>query len=171
VSCVQYREKKKKFDAMVKEATELKTLCHQYEVPLFINDHVELAKAIEADGLHLGQDDVAFEEARAVLPAMPIGISAKTVDEAKKAQDQGAVYLGVGALFETGSKSDATVINHAVVPRIKESVNIPVLLIGGISLETAKTLTVPYDGLCAISAILSAKNPERIAQELKTLIT
>ena len=170
VTCIQYREKNKPFPEMVIEARTLKKLCHQYGVPLFINDHLDLAKEIEADGLHLGQTDATILEARNKLGDIPIGITASCVKEAAEAEANGAVYLGVGAIFPTASKQDATMTSQKTAKAIKQTVNIPILLIGGISLETAPTITIPYDGLCVISAILSAQNPREEAAKLKQLI-
>ena len=170
-TCIQYREKTKSVAQMIEEATHLKVLCHQYGVPLFINDYPEVAKAIGADGIHLGQSDTGLKVARGVLPPhMPIGISARTVAEAVEAQKNGAAYVGVGAMFPTHSKSDATLVSQETAKAIKDSISIPMLLIGGISLETAGQLTTSYDGLCVISAILSAENPRKAAQDLKAFV-
>ncbi|MCL2560654.1 MAG: thiamine phosphate synthase [Turicibacter sp.] len=170
-TCIQYREKQKSFSEMVAEARDLKKLCRQYEVPLFINDHIEVAKAVEADGLHLGQADATLAAARKILgDIVPIGISARTVVEAQEAEKNGAVYVGVGAMFPTNSKLDAQMVDRETAVAIKQSIAIPVLLIGGISLDTAPTITAPYDGLCVISAILSAENPREVAAALKSVI-
>ena len=169
-TCIQYREKTKPFSEMVEEAHKLKTLCHQYNVPLFINDHLDLAKEIEADGIHLGQSDATVTEARKQLGNIPIGISATTVEEAIKAEKKGAVYVGVGAIFPTISKPDATMVSMETAEAIKNSVKIPMLLIGGISLHTAQEINIPYDGLCVISALLSADNPEVETLKLKTFL-
>ena len=170
-TCVQYREKTKSATQMIKEATDLKVLCHKYGVPLLVNDDPEVAKAVGADGLHLGQSDATLAAARKLLPRdFPIGVSAHTVAEAIEAEENGAVYVGVGAMFPTHSKSDATLISQETASAIKANISIPMLLIGGISLERAQQLTVPYDGLCVISAILSAENPRKAAQDLKEIL-
>jgi len=166
-TCIQYREKTKSFNEMVAEAKQLKELCHQYGVPLFINDHLDVAKAIEADGLHLGQDDTTIQEARRIIGEIPIGISARTIEEAQEAEKNGAVYVGVGAMFPTDSKLDAVLVSQKQAQLIKGSISIPMLLIGGISLERMQEMTTPYDGLCVISAILSTPNPRKAAAALK----
>jgi len=167
VTCVQYREKSKSIDEMIAQATELKALCHQYHVPLFINDYIDIAREVGADGIHLGQSDETVQVARAVLGDIPIGVSACTVDEAMTAQSQGAAYVGVGAMFPTISKDDATLVTMEVAEKIKKAIQIPSLLIGGISLNTVEEITAPYDGLCVISAILSARSPLEAARKLK----
>ncbi|MCL1989479.1 MAG: thiamine phosphate synthase [Defluviitaleaceae bacterium] len=169
-TCIQYREKTKPIAEMVEEATLLKQLCHKYHVPLFINDHLDVAKAVNADGLHLGQSDSTVEEARELLGDIPIGISACTVNEARLAEEKGAVYVGVGAVFPTASKKDATLVSLETAKAIKASIKIPMLLIGGISLETAQLINIPYDGLCVISAILSADQPKEVAEAMRHLI-
>ncbi|MCL1948391.1 MAG: thiamine phosphate synthase [Turicibacter sp.] len=167
VTVVQYREKKKPYLEMIAEANQLKKLCHEFGVPLIINDYVGIAKTIEADGLHLGQSDTEYEEARAMLgPDFPIGISARTVEEAKIAEANGASYIGVGALFPTGSKADAKVLDMGTVREIEASVSIPTLLIGGISSETLPKINAKYDGLCVISGILGVENIRAAAEGL-----
>ena len=167
VTIVQYREKKKPYLEMMVEANELKKLCHEFGVPLIINDYPGIAKTIEADGLHLGQSDVDFLEARQLLgPDFPIGVSARTVDEAKTAERNGAIYIGVGAMFPTGSKADAKLIDHETVQAIKKSAQIPTLLIGGISLATLPKITVPYDGLCVISGVLGQADIQLAARKI-----
>jgi thiamine-phosphate diphosphorylase len=167
VTCVQYREKSKTIDEMIDEATKLKALCHKYHVPLFINDYVEVAQKVGADGIHLGQSDESVQVARDVLGDISIGVSACTTGEAVIAQAQGAVYVGVGAMFSTISKDDATLVSMEEAMRIKESIDIPCLLIGGINLDTVEKIKTPYDGLCVISAILSVGNPFEAARKLK----
>lgn len=169
-TCIQYREKKKSFAEMLIEAHLLKKLCHQYQVPLFINDHIHLAKEINADGLHLGQSDATVAEARIHLDHLPIGVSARTVAEAEEAEKNHAVYVGVGAIFPTNSKPDAKLVSWDIAMQIKQHISIPALLIGGISVETASEITIPYDGLCVISAVLAAKNPTIATQEFKKII-
>ena len=113
------------------------------------------------------QSDDSVHVARGVLGDIPIGVSACTTGEAVIAQSQGAVYVGVGAMFPTISKDDATLVSMEEAIRIKESVDIPCLLIGGISLDTVDKIIAPYDGPCVISAILSAEQPLEMACKLK----
>jgi len=159
VGIVQYREKKKDYPAMLAEALQLKELCHRYDVPLIINDHVQLAKEVVADGIHLGQSDASYKEAREILGEdFLIGISARSVEEAVHAQNNGAAYIGVGAIFPTQSKKDAKIVSMLTVEEIRKSVHIPTLLIGGINLETFPQITCEYDGICVISGILGQED-------------
>jgi len=167
VTIVQYREKQKSFSEMVEEATQLHKLCQKFEVPLIINDYPELAKEIGAEGLHIGQSDTKLEEARNLLgDNFPIGVSARTVEEAVIAEKNGAIYLGVGAVFPTGTKSDAKVISPITIENIQKKAQIPTLLIGGISLDTLPRLKSKYDGLCVISGILGQENIEESAKKI-----
>ena len=101
VTVVQYREKKKSYDEMLKEAIELKKLCSKYKVPLIINDYIDLAKEVDADGIHLGQGDLSIKEAKDLFKEKIIGISAHNLEEAIKAEENGADYIGFGAIFPT----------------------------------------------------------------------
>jgi thiamine-phosphate pyrophosphorylase len=170
VTIVQYREKKKIYDEMLEEALELKKLCSKYNVPLIINDYIDLAKEIDADGIHLGQDDTAIEEIKDLFKDKVIGISAHNLEEAIKAEKNGADYIGFGAIFPTNSKDDAKVLDINDVNIIKKNISIPVLLIGGINKANLSSVDVKYDGVCVISAILSSKDPKESAKEIKDII-
>ena len=167
VTAVQYRAKNQTMEAMKQVALALKALCHQYDVPLFINDHVQLARDIGADGLHLGQQDMPIHEAHQIVGKMPIGMTAKTVLQAQQAQEAGAAYIGVGAMFASLTKTDVPLIDWEEVRRIKNAVQIPVLLIGGITLENMTQLTMPHDGICIISDILSAQDIRQQTEKIK----
>lgn len=170
VTIVQYREKKKIYDEMLEEALELKKLCSKYNVPLIINDYIDLAKEIDADGIHLGQDDTSIEEIKDLFKDKVIGISAHNLEEAIKAEKNGADYIGFGAIFPTNSKDDAKVLDINDVNIIKKNISIPVLLIGGINKGNLSSVDVKYDGVCVISAILSSKDPKESAKEIKDII-
>ena len=170
---VQLREKALDTDSFRKEAVEIKELCAHYHVPFVINDNVEIAKEIGADGVHVGQDDMAAANARAILGADKIiGVSAHTVEEAVLAEKNGADYLGVGAAFQTGTKKDAGNISHETIRQICEAVNIPVIAIGGITYDNVMELA--GSGICGIavvSAIFAAKDIEKATNDLKKLTT
>jgi thiamine-phosphate pyrophosphorylase len=170
VTIVQYREKKKSYDEMLEEALELKKLCSKYNVPLIINDYIDLAKEIDADGIHLGQDDTSIEEIKDLFKDKVIGISAHNLEEAIKAEKNGADYIGFGAIFPTNSKDDAKVLDINDVNTIKKNISIPVLLIGGINKANLSSIDVKYDGICVISAILSSKDPKESTKEIKDII-
>lgn len=168
---IQLREKNLGEEAFLAEAKEIKELCRAYDVPFVINDNVELALAVDADGVHVGQHDMEAGDVRAKLgPDKIIGVSAQTVEQALLAQEHGADYLGTGAVFATGSKADAVEVSHETVKEICEAVDIPVVAIGGISKKNVMRLS--GKGLCGIaviSAIFAADDIELAARELKEL--
>lgn len=169
VTCVQLRRKDAPSRQLLEEAYQLKRLCRQYQVPLIINDRADIAALCGADGLHLGQSDLPIAEARRIVgPDMPIGISAKTVEQAKQAEQEGAAYLGVGAIFPTRTKSDTYVLPEETWQEIVRSVSIPVVLIGGITRETFPRIQnqVPA-GIAVVSAILSADDPYEAANHFR----
>ena len=159
---LQLREKQLDEDHFLEEAKKLQGLCSEYNVPFIINDNVEIALAINADGVHIGQSDMEMKEAREKLgPDKIIGVSAHTKEEALLAQAQGADYLGVGAVFSTSTKKDASAISKERVKAICEAVHIPVIAIGGITADNI--LTLKGSGICGIavvSAIFAAKDIE-----------
>ena len=131
---IQLREKNLDQDHFMEEALELKKLCAAYHVPFVINDNVEIAAKMDADGVHVGQSDMEAGDVRAKLgPDKIIGVSAQTVEQAILAEQRGADYLGVGAVFHTGSKADAEDVSHETLTAICNAVKIPVIAIGGIT--------------------------------------
>jgi len=169
VTFVQLREKELDEETFLKEAKELKELCRQYNVPFVINDNVELAKKIDADGVHVGQSDMEAGDVRAMLgPDKIIGVSAQTVEQAILAEKRGADYLGVGAVFKTGSKADADDVSFETLKAICDAVSIPVIAIGGITLENVKELSGSgICGIAVISAIYAAADIKKAAEDLK----
>ena len=132
ITIFQLREKHTEYEHFREIALKLKPICKQYNVPLIINDNVKLAKEIDADGVHLGQDDLDIKAAREYLGADKIiGVSAHNVKEALEAENGGADYLGSGAAFVTSTKTDAGAIDHKVLSDVAHSVKIPVVAIGG----------------------------------------
>ncbi|HCM12641.1 MAG TPA: thiamine phosphate synthase [Lachnospiraceae bacterium] len=172
VTFVQLREKTLDPESFLEEAKEIKELCRRYQVPFVINNNVAIAKAIDADGVHVGQSDMEAGMARKELgPDKIIGVSAQTVEQALLAEQRGADYLGVGAVFPTGSKADAEEVSQETLKAICEAVRIPVIAIGGIGRENVMQLK--GSGICGvavISAIFAQPDIERAAKELKELV-
>lgn len=166
---IQLREKTLPEEDIKKEALEIMPLCRQYGVPFVIDDDVELAKAVGADGVHVGQEDMACTLARKELgPDAIVGVSAQTVEQAVKAEKDGADYLGVGAVFPTGSKADAVEVDHDTVQAICDAVNIPVVAIGGITKDNIHELDgLGLDGISVISAIFAQPDIEAATRDLK----
>lgn len=166
---IQLREKDLEEEVFFSEALELKELCKKYHVPFVINDNVELAKRVNADGVHVGQSDMRVKEVRRILGKDKIiGVSAGNVEEALSAQEEGANYLGVGAVFHTGTKSDASAVSHNVLKAICAAVNIPVVAIGGITKENVEELKESgIAGIAVVSAIFACENIEKGTKELK----
>lgn len=169
VTFVQLREKTLEDDKFLEEAKELKQLCKEYNVPFVINDNVDIAIAMDADGVHVGQSDMEAGNVREKLgPDKIIGVSAQTVEQAVLAEQRGADYLGVGAVFPTGSKDDAVEVSHETLKAICEAVSIPVIAIGGISVGNVKELAGSgIVGIAVISAIYAAKDIKKAAEDLK----
>ncbi len=166
---IQLREKNLDEADFLSEAKEIQKLCREYKVPFVINDNVEIAAQIDADGVHVGQSDMEAGDVRKRLgPDKIIGVSAQTVEQALKAQEHGADYLGVGAVFPTGSKADATEVSHQTLKEICEAVDIPVIAIGGITKENVSELKGSgICGIAVISAIFAQKDIRKAAAELK----
>lgn len=166
---IQLREKNLDDKAFYQEALEIQKLCKEYKVPFVINDNVELAKKISADGVHVGQSDMEALDVRKVLgDDKIIGVSAQTVEQAELAEKHGADYLGVGAVFPTGSKNDATEVSFETLQEICEHVHIPVIAIGGITRDNVVELS--QSGICGIaviSAIFGQTNIEAATADLK----
>ena len=169
VTFLQLREKNLDEEDFMKEARKIKALCKKYKVPLIINDNVEIAREIDADGVHVGQSDLEAGDVRDRLgPDKIIGVSARTVEQALLAQAHGADYLGVGAVFSTSTKSDAKNVSHETLKEICKAVRIPVVAIGGITRDNVKELTgCGADGIAVISAVFAQQDIESAARELK----
>lgn len=169
VTLLQLREKDASFQELLEEGRKVQALCRKYQVPFLIDDQVEVARALDADGVHLGQEDEAIERARAVLDREKIiGISAHNVEEALEAQRKRADYLGVGALYPTGSKKDASVLAPGVFRQVVEAVRIPVVGIGGIhEAQYGQVLDQGAAGCAMISGILGADDITATVKRLK----
>ncbi len=168
---LQLREKIQGHEEIVETAKNLQELCKKYKVPFVVNDDIMAAKEIDADGVHIGQSDVEYTRAREILgPDKIIGVSAGNLEEAKEAERVGADYIGVGAVFHTNTKKDATSLTMEDLKEICESVSIPVVGIGGISIDNALELKgAGIDGICVISAIFGSENPSKSTKDLLNL--
>ncbi len=166
---IQLREKNLDREDFLAEAIEIQKLCKEYGVPFVINDEVSIAKDIDADGVHVGQSDMEAMDVRKLLgPDKILGVSAQTVEQAVIAEKHGADYLGVGAVFATGSKDDADDVSHETLKAICEAVSIPVIAIGGITKDNVAELS--GSGICGvavISAIFGQDNIQKATEELK----
>ncbi len=160
VTCVQLREKELEDEAFLAEAIEMKEICSRYHVPFIINDDVEVAIKCGADGIHVGQKDMEAGNVRALVGKnMMIGVSVQTVEQALAAQNAGADYLGVGAVFTTTTKLDANAVSHKTLKEICETVSIPVVAIGGINKSNILKLSgTGVDGVALVSAIFAAED-------------
>ena len=172
VTFLQLRDKNSDDETFLQEAAELQELCRDYKVPLIINDNVEIALKMNADGVHVGQSDMEAGAVREKLgPDKILGVSARTVEQALLAQERGADYLGVGAVFATGSKADAAELPHETLKAICEVVSIPVVAIGGITAENISQLKgTGICGVAVISAIYAQNNIKEAAEELKEAV-
>lgn len=169
VTFLQLREKNLDEDSFYEEAVRLQAIAREYKVPFVINDNVEIAVRMNADGVHVGQDDMDAGNVRALIgPDKILGVSAQTVEQAVLAEQQGADYLGVGAVFPTGSKDDAIDVPFETLKAICEAVSIPVVAIGGITKEnTPKLAGSGICGIAVISAIYAQKDIREAASALK----
>lgn len=168
-TCIQLREKQLDEENFLKEAIEIQKLCKEYHVPFIVNDNVDIAKDMHADGIHVGQSDMEALDVRKELGKdVILGVSAQTVEQAKKAEAHGADYLGVGAVFPTGSKDDADDVSHETLKAICEAVSIPVIAIGGITQDNVKELAGSgIVGIAVISAIFAQKDITQATKDLK----
>jgi thiamine-phosphate pyrophosphorylase len=170
-TCLQVREKTLSDKDFLAEALEIKKLCRKYQVPLIINDNVEVAIKCGADGIHVGQEDIEAGKVRQLVGETRIlGVSVQTVKQALEAERAGADYLGVGAVFTTTSKLDADTVSHATLKEICNVVSIPVVAIGGIYKHNILELSgTGVDGVALVSAIFSAEDIEAECRELRRL--
>lgn len=171
VTCVQIREKDLDAEAFLAEAAAMKELCDRYNVPLIINDNVEIAVKVGAAGVHVGQGDTPIDEVRRIAgDDIIVGVSARTVEQAKAAQAGGADYLGVGAVFGTTTKLDARPIERETLMAICDAVDIPIVAIGGVSKDNILQLKgTGVDGVAVVSAIFAAENIKGRCEELRSL--
>ncbi len=171
VTCVQLREKDLDKAHFLQEAKALCTLCKAYQVPFIVNDDVEIAIACGADGIHVGQEDMqAGQVRRQVGEGMILGVSVHNVAEALEAVQNGADYVGVGAVFPTTTKADVDQMSPQTLRAIREAVTVPIVAIGGIHQDNLLTLAGSgVDGVALVSAIFSAPDIQSACRELRTL--
>ncbi len=171
VTCVQLREKEMDETAFLQEAKDICALCHRYGVPFIVNDNVDVAIACQADGIHVGQEDMAAGEVRRrVGDAMLLGVSVHTVEEARRAVRNGADYLGLGAVFPTSTKTDVDQMTNETLRAICDAVDVPVVAIGGINRGNLLKLSGSgVDGVALVSAIFSAEDIEDACRKLRLL--
>lgn len=169
ITIIQLREKNLDTALFIEEAVKVKELCRRYNVPLIINDRVEVALKSGADGVHVGIEDTPVEEIRKAVPAgFIIGATAKTVEQAQSAERQGADYLGVGAVFPSPTKKNAIRITKEQLKEISSSVAIPTVAIGGITLQNVDELSDGgMDGIAVVSAIFAADDIKKATEKLK----
>lgn len=160
VTCVQLREKDMDKHDFLNEAKEMKSLCSQYKVPFIVNDSVEIAVKSGADGVHIGQSDQNAKAVREEIGnSMILGVSVQTVEQAKLAVEDGADYLGVGAVFSTSTKRDADTVTLETLQAISAVVDIPVVAIGGISLNNIHQLkNCGLSGVAVVSGIFASES-------------
>lgn len=168
---IQIREKELGYDEFVNLAKELKVVTDKYSIPFVINDNIDVALEVDADGVHIGQGDINASRARDLIGENKIlGVSVQTVEQALEAVKNGADYLGVGAVFSTSTKKDADTVSHETLRQICNAVNVPVVAIGGIDennvLELSKTTV---DGIAVISAIFAKPDIKEATKKLRRL--
>ena len=168
---VQLRDKDVSSKAFYETAVNVRETTLRLGVPLIINDRVDIALAVDADGVHVGQSDFPAAAVRRMIgPNKIIGVSASNLAEAIEAVDAGADYIGVGAMFATGTKTDANICSTDELKAIRRAVTLPIVVIGGISKETIPQFyEAGIDGLAVVSAIIAQKDIAAAARELKTL--
>lgn len=168
---VQLREKKASSCDFYNIAAGIKQITDRYHIPLIINDRVDIALAVDAAGVHVGQSDLPASIVRKIIgPHKILGVSASSFDEAFKAQKDRADYLGIGAMFATGTKTDAPIVTMEELKKIKASIALPIVLIGGINEATIPQFYgMKIDGISVVSALISRKDITLAAKQLKEL--
>ena len=168
---VQLREKTASTKEFYDLALRVKEITNRYGVPLLINDRIDIALAVDSEGVHIGQDDMPADIAREIIGEDKIlGVSASTVEEAKKAENDSADYIGSGAVFPTATKDDADSVSKEELKEIVDSIDIPVVAIGGITVENASSLKDSgIAGFSVVSAIMSAEDPKEASKKLKEI--
>lgn len=165
---LQLREKDMSHDELVKEAVIIKKIADRYNIPFVIDDDIYAAKEADADGVHIGQSDADYQTARKLLgPDKIIGMTAPSVELAKKAEAMGADYIGAGAVFNTSTKKDTHPLSTDALKEIADSVSIPVVAIGGINKDNINKLRgTDIDGVAVVSALFSSNDPQSAARSL-----
>lgn len=172
VSIVQLREKNNSSLSFYNKASALKQLLNELSIPLIINDRVDIALAVAADGIHIGQDDLPLPVVKKMVPEdMIVGVSVSTLEEAIEAERNGADYIGVGSVFPTKTKQDATLMAIGDLEEICRSVSIPAVAIGGITADNISALSASgLSGTAVVSAIMNAESPKTASESLLKII-
>ena len=168
---VQLREKDVSSRGFYETAVRVREVTSRLKIPLIINDRVDIAIAVDADGVHVGQEDLPADVVRSMIgPDKIVGVSAANLAEAMAAATAGADYIGVGAMYATGTKTDAAITTMDELRKIRQTVTLPIVVIGGINKETAPDFAVTgIDGLAVVSAIVAQDDVSAAATELKAL--
>lgn len=170
VSIIQMREKRASSSKLFALAQRFKSVCEKNHIPLIINDRLDIALAVGADGVHLGQEDIPCRVAKEIMGERIVGVSVSCVQEALEAQSQGADYLGVGAMYATESKKDAKIVSLQELREIRKATSLPIVIIGGLNEENISLFkNEGIEGIAVISAILHSKDRERSARRLKEI--
>ena len=170
---IQLREKELSSLEFYNQAVAVKQVTDKYHIPLIINDRIDIAMAVQATGVHIGQHDLPAAAVRKVIGEnMLLGVSASSIAEAIQAQQDGADYLGVGAMFPTGTKTDADSVSMEELQKIRAAVSLPIVVIGGINKGNAgRFKPMGIDGLAVVSAIIAQSDIKAAAAELKELFS
>jgi len=170
-TAIQLRLKNTPTGEMVEIGSQLRKLTDEYDALFFVDDRLDVALAVDADGVQLGPDDMPIPKAREVAPSLIIGASVYSLEEALKAEREGAHYLGAGAVFPTSTKKDVRILGLDGLREVTESVNIPVVAIGGINHENvADVLRTGVDGIALISAVVGAEDVREAAEKMRKII-
>lgn len=163
---IQYREKELSTRKMYEEGLEIKKLCEKYSAKYIVNDRIDIARATGADGVHIGQDDMPLEVTKKLIPDAIVGVSCSNTKEAVEAVEGGADYIGVGPVYPTSTKTDAGIpIGLEGIRKIRENVDIPIVAIGGITIDRVKELIkAGADSVSAISATVGPRTGENVAR-------
>jgi thiamine-phosphate diphosphorylase len=166
-SMIQWRDKRRAKDQQVEDARAIRNLCREHDALFIVNDYLDMALALEADGVHLGQDDAPVAKVRSTAPALIIGASTNNAEEARRAEADGANYIAVGSIFPTSSKAITRAATLNRLAEVKAAVRIPVVAIGGINASNiGSVIAAGADAVAVISAVCGAEDPRAAAREL-----
>lgn len=173
VDIIQLRDKTSSKRDVLQKAKALRELTRKYQVPFIVNDHIDVAIAVDADGIHIGQDDLPLAEARKIVGNKIIGISTHKIEEAREAEAGGADYIGVGPIFHTNSKVDVVdPVTTAYIKQVADEISIPFVAIGGIKLHNVdQVLEAGATRICMISEIVGAEDIKGVCKTFTEILT